>query len=73
MVDLDNQATYDTIDKLDMGGHIRGLPGQCRQAWEQALEFKLPADYCSVNKVLVLGMGGSAIGGDLLAALTSLY
>ena len=71
MTDLDDRALYSAIDKSDMGGHIRGLPGQCLSAWQQALEFKLPSGYAAAEKVLVLGMGGSAIGGDLLRALLS--
>jgi len=31
--------------------------------------FSLPEDYGRVNKVVVLGMGGSAIGGDLVRSL----
>ena len=34
-----------------------------------AMEFNLPQDYSSVNKVLIIGMGGSAIGGDLTGSL----
>ncbi len=36
-----------------------------------AMAFTLPQDYSQVNKVVVLGMGGSAIGGDLVASLIS--
>lgn len=34
-----------------------------------ASEFKLPRDYSDINKVVILGMGGSAIGGDLVSNL----
>jgi glucose/mannose-6-phosphate isomerase len=34
-----------------------------------ALEFNLPQDYAAIDKVIILGMGGSAIGGDLVASL----
>lgn len=34
-----------------------------------AIEFKLPRDYSDINKVVILGMGGSAIGGDLVSNL----
>jgi glucose/mannose-6-phosphate isomerase len=71
MLDLDDRALYAATDKSDMRGQIRGLPAQCRQAWEKALEFKLPRGYSNIDKVLILGMGGSAIGGDLLKALAS--
>jgi glucose/mannose-6-phosphate isomerase len=33
------------------------------------MEFDLPQDYCEVSKVVILGMGGSAIGGDLASSM----
>lgn len=53
-----------------MGHLINGLPGQCRRAWEQALQFKPTAIHANINKIVILGMGGSAIGGDLLKAVS---
>jgi len=43
-----------------MGSQIRGLPEQCRQAWDKASLLKLPGDYSQVDKVVILGLGGSA-------------
>ena len=71
MVNLDDQSVYISLDKSGMGSQIRGLPGQCRQAWDNSSLLKLPADYSQVDKVVILGMGGSAIGGDLLKGLTA--
>jgi len=34
-----------------------------------ATKFDLPQDYSTVNKVVILGIGGSAIGGDLVSNL----
>ncbi len=48
---------------------IKELPMQCRQAWQAAMDFKLPAGFTGIDKVVVLGMGGSAIGGDLVRSL----
>ena len=36
-----------------------------------AINFNLPPDYSQVNKVVILGMGSSAIGGDLVASLVA--
>ena len=36
-----------------------------------AMDFNLPQDYSRVNKVVILGMGGSAIGGDLVSSLVA--
>lgn len=62
----------EAIGRLDAGGMLaalRELPGQCREAWETARELKLPAAYESIDRIVVLGMGGSAIAGDLWRAL----
>jgi glucose/mannose-6-phosphate isomerase len=49
-----------------MIGHVNHMPDFCEEAWKSALAFELPPDYADINKVVILGMGGSAIGGDLL-------
>ena len=36
------------------------------------MEFNLPPNYSEIDKVVVLGMGGSAIGGDLASSLAAL-
>ena len=69
MVDLDNWALFHEIDPDDMLGRIAELPQQCRHAWANVQSLELPPEYRQVNHIVVLGMGGSAIGGDLLRAL----
>ena len=71
MIDLDNLEIYQQYDPSGMLVHLHGLPQQCRQAWEKANEFALPTDFKDINKIVICGMGGSAIGGDLLRSLTS--
>ena len=71
MTNLDDKALYNSLDKSGMGLQIYNLPEQCRGAWEKALQFSLPAAYQRVNKIVILGMGGSAIGGDLIRAIAS--
>jgi glucose/mannose-6-phosphate isomerase len=71
MVNLDDNSVYASLDKFGMGAQIRGLPNQCRQAWDKACRFVIPSSYADVDKVVILGMGGSAIGGDLLRGLTA--
>jgi glucose/mannose-6-phosphate isomerase len=68
----DRESTYREIDTTDMRARLGDFPAQCERAWNEVLGFKLPSDYRRVDKVVVLGMGGSAIGGDLLAGLASL-
>ncbi|MBI2866062.1 MAG: bifunctional phosphoglucose/phosphomannose isomerase [Chloroflexi bacterium] len=69
MPGLDDPKTYPRLDSLRMRDHLRGLPGQCARAWEQGLAFPLPEEYRQAEQVVVLGMGGSAIAGDLVAGL----
>jgi len=71
MVNLDDLQIYDKIESDYMRGHLHGLPAQCRTAWDKAVKFKLPGKYSDVDKVVILGMGGSAIGGDLIRSLFS--
>jgi glucose/mannose-6-phosphate isomerase len=50
---------------------LQGLPQQVRTAWQSATEFEIPEDYARAENVVVLGMGGSAIGGDLVGSLVA--
>jgi glucose/mannose-6-phosphate isomerase len=50
-----------------MLAHIDELPGQLQKAWELGHQHPIPA-WVNIDRVLVAGMGGSAIGADLLAA-----
>ena len=56
-------------DPEDMLGRIKELPKQIRHAWEVTRASQLPPAYGDVRNITVIGMGGSAIGGDLAAAL----
>ncbi len=66
---LDARQKWASIDSADMLGHIVNFPDQCRKAWEESAGFELPSAYRDAREVIILGMGGSAIGGDLVAAL----
>ncbi len=60
-----------TVDPDNMLKLVRELPVQCHDAWQQVQSFRLPDDYRDVNAVAILGMGGSAIGGDLARTLAA--
>lgn len=66
---LDSPATYEQLDPTRFRDRLAGLADQCQQAWNQGLELSLPKSYSSVDKVVLAGMGGSAIGGALLTDL----
>jgi len=66
---LDDPQVIKQYDHGNMLACLHEMPRLCEQAWQTANEFSLPADYSGVNKVVILGMGGSAIGGDLASSL----
>jgi len=69
MIDLDDVGALKRNDPQGMGERIAELPWQCRQAWEIIEGQRFPADYARADSVVILGMGGSAIGGDLVCTL----
>jgi len=68
-MNLNDHKSFAKIDKQNMLGEIAGLPEQLEAAWREAETLPL-GDYSGVTQVLVAGMGGSAIGGDLVKAFT---
>jgi glucose/mannose-6-phosphate isomerase len=71
MTNLDDLATLQKLDLEGMLGHVSALSQQCREAWAATQELVLPDGYQTANKVVIAGMGGSAIGGDLAAAVAA--
>ena len=69
MVDLDNVLIYRQLDTSGMLNHLHQFPGQCQRAWKKVLSFDLPREYTRIDKVIILGMGGSAIGGEIVRGL----
>jgi glucose/mannose-6-phosphate isomerase len=69
MVDLDNASVYRQFDKSGMLNHLHEFPEQCQKAWEKVLKFDIPREYTKISNVVILGMGGSAIGGDIVRRL----
>jgi glucose/mannose-6-phosphate isomerase len=70
-INLDDMKTYQKLDPEGMLARIKELPMQCREAWRAIMALELPADYAAIDKVVILGMGGSAIGGDLMKSLVA--
>ncbi|MBW8011076.1 MAG: bifunctional phosphoglucose/phosphomannose isomerase [Chloroflexi bacterium] len=66
-MDLNNLKNFEKLDTENMIAHINDLPSQLEKAWELGKGLELP-DWQDIHTVIVAGMGGSAIGGDLLAA-----
>ena len=58
---------FKKLDAQDMVGHINRLPDQLLSAWKLGQSLDRP-QWKGIRQVVVAGMGGSAIGADLLAA-----
>lgn len=64
---LDNVESFHDLDPEDMLAEIDALPDQLQTAWELGQKSPLPAGK-AYRHIVLAGMGGSAIGGDLLRA-----
>jgi len=62
---LDHPAEFSKIDSQGMRAEIDGLPAQLQAAYRSGLGLPLP-EWKDVRQILIAGMGGSAIGADLL-------
>ena len=60
----------DKFDVSDMYQVISNLPNQIEEAVELAQGFDLQTDIENISNILFVGMGGSAIGGDLVKSVT---
>ncbi len=67
---LDIPATYASYDPSDMGARLLSLPSQARDGWRLGERFERAPD--PIGSVLIAGMGGSAIGGELIKGLADL-
>ncbi|MDA8097183.1 MAG: bifunctional phosphoglucose/phosphomannose isomerase [Clostridia bacterium] len=64
-VNLDAVQELKQLDTMGMFNAAWGLPEQCAQAFTLARAAVLPTDF-RPEQIVVTGLGGSAIGGDLL-------
>jgi glucose/mannose-6-phosphate isomerase len=66
-MDLDDLELFKKLDTLNMLGEIDGLPDQLQKAWELGQTQPLP-EVKDIRSIVIAGMGGSAIGADLVSA-----
>jgi glucose/mannose-6-phosphate isomerase len=66
-MNLDDLDRFKQLDTQNLLGEIDNLPDQLGYAYQLGLKPDLPA-WKDLRQVVIAGMGGSAIGGDLLAA-----
>ena len=69
---LDNLERMEKIDKSKMRELLLEFPLQCQKAVKLGEDLAIPEGFSQeVTKVVVCGLGGSAIGGDILKTLLS--
>ncbi|MBN2115891.1 MAG: bifunctional phosphoglucose/phosphomannose isomerase [Anaerolineales bacterium] len=66
-MNLDDLGHFKQLDTLNMLGEIDNLPDQLGFAYQLGMQHALP-DWKDFRQVVIAGMGGSAIGADLLAS-----
>jgi glucose/mannose-6-phosphate isomerase len=66
-MNLDDTSLFTELDASNMLAEVDGLPEQLETAWKLGNELELP-EFSGITQVLIAGMGGSAIGADLLAS-----
>ena len=70
---LDDPSQYSRLDPSGLRHRIRELPRHCLMAWRKAQACPLPEGWTAVDRVVIGGMGGSAIAGDLAADLVAAH
>ena len=70
-MNLDDLDRMRAIDVDEMLSHIDALPAQLENAWRLAQTLPLPESHQAPRLIALCGMGGSAIGGDLAAAIVA--
>ena len=65
---LDNIKQIQKLDKSNMANFIADLPKKCLESYNLAQKIILPQDYQDTNieNIVICGMGGSGIGGELV-------
>lgn len=68
---LDQISEIEKLDKNKVRGSLESLSLQCRQAWQEVKKVKIPASYKKASNILINGMGGSGLGGNVIQSLFS--
>lgn len=66
---LDQQDKIFKNDPENMLSCIEDLPDQIKDCWMAVTRFVVPAHYINIKNIVVCGLGGSAIGADLVRML----
>ena len=65
-----NSALNTELDQSNMKGAIAGFPDQIKQSYSIMSNWTAQNEYNDIRQIMVLGMGGSAIGGDVARVIS---
>lgn len=65
-----NPATVHAVDRAGMIDRVMAMPEHLRQAWQAAAPVQLHIDAKRLRHIVIAGMGGSAIAGDVVRCAT---
>lgn len=68
-MNIDDQSYISSLDSSNMLGSIKMLDKQIQQTWEEISHIDVPGSYKDVNKIVFVGMGGSALGAHVFKHL----
>ncbi|MFN7170073.1 MAG: SIS domain-containing protein, partial [Candidatus Omnitrophota bacterium] len=54
------------FDSLNMLTLLKNFPNQCKDSFLQVKEIEIPSTYCQFKQIVFSGMGGSAMGGEII-------
>jgi glucose/mannose-6-phosphate isomerase len=66
---LDSKEKIAQLDSKNMYGSIQLLGKQVEEVLAEAKKVKIPGSYKKINNIVVLGMGGSALGAHVIKSL----
>lgn len=65
---LDDKAAINRVDSQNMLGSIEKIGEQIKEVWALGEGLQVPASYRKIKNIVVMGMGGSALGAHCLKA-----
>jgi glucose/mannose-6-phosphate isomerase len=70
-INLDDPKSLRQTDTQDMLSHIADFPNQLKKGWDDIQKMALPSYFATCDRIIICGMGGSGIGGDLVRSVVS--
>lgn len=66
---LDDQTRIKQLDTSNVYGSIEELGLQCQQTWNELQTLEINENYSQIKRVVLAGMGGSALGAEIIKAV----